>query len=123
VEGRPYNGIWGIGCYATEPAAQRRETWRGINLLGEILTEVKEEMMLDDTLKLSGSTGNLESSHISPLGRSLDPETDFGELQRKCPETNIFIDYLEKRILPVDKKWRRRIEHERKDYFMESGKL
>jgi len=36
VEASPFDWIGGIGCYATEPAAQRRETWQGLNLFGEI---------------------------------------------------------------------------------------
>jgi len=106
-------------------------------LLGEILTEVREELMSDEDLKSYGNEVNMEGdvlgssqtgrnvdcSHVFTVGLSLNPETDFGELQRKFPESNIFIEYLEKGILPVDRKWRRRIEHEGKDYFMESGKL
>jgi len=65
-------------CYATEPAAQRKETWRRTNLLGEILTEVKEELMSDNMIRPSGSTEKEESSHILSVGLSLDPETYFG---------------------------------------------
>jgi len=31
-EASPHDNIWGIACYATELAAQIRETWKGSNL-------------------------------------------------------------------------------------------
>lgn len=44
VEASPRDTIWGIGLSETNPKAQKRETWRGENLLGQILTEVRDEM-------------------------------------------------------------------------------
>jgi len=55
--------VWGIGCYATEPAAQRRETWRGLKLLREILTEIKEELISDELTESEIETGR-EDEHI-----------------------------------------------------------
>jgi ribA/ribD-fused uncharacterized protein len=43
VEASPYDRIWGIGLAATNPLAQDPKTWRGQNLLGKILTELREE--------------------------------------------------------------------------------
>jgi ribA/ribD-fused uncharacterized protein len=45
VEASPFDRIWGIGLGATNPLAQQRSTWRGQNLLGHILTELREELM------------------------------------------------------------------------------
>jgi len=70
-----------------------------------------------------GLEGIEESEHISTIGVSLEPATDFGDLQRRCPETLIIINYLEKGILPVEAKWRRRVEHEASTYFMRDNKL
>jgi len=50
-------------------------------------------------------------------------DTDFGTLQHSCPEACIFIDFLEKRTLPVESKWKRRVENDANDYFMKDGKL
>lgn len=36
--------IWGIGLAATDPRAQDPAQWRGQNLLGKILTELREEI-------------------------------------------------------------------------------
>ena len=45
VEASPYDKIWGIGLGSNDPRAQDRSQWRGTNWLGEIITEVREEMM------------------------------------------------------------------------------
>lgn len=44
VEASPFDRIWGIGLGADNPKAQRRATWRGQNLLGEILTKLRDEL-------------------------------------------------------------------------------
>ena len=45
VEASPYDKIWGIGLSKDNPKAQLRSTWDGKNLLGEILTELRVELM------------------------------------------------------------------------------
>jgi ribA/ribD-fused uncharacterized protein len=45
VEASPYDKIWGIGLTKDDPKAQQRSTWEGKNLLGEILTELRIELM------------------------------------------------------------------------------
>ena len=44
VEAAPRDRLWGIGLGASNPKARNRWQWRGRNLLGEILTEVREEL-------------------------------------------------------------------------------
>lgn len=44
VEASPYDRIWGIGLAASDPRAQDPKTWRGQNLLGKILTRLREEL-------------------------------------------------------------------------------
>jgi len=44
VEASPYDTIWGIGLAETDPRAQDRATWRGQNLLGRILTQLRDEL-------------------------------------------------------------------------------
>ena len=44
VEASPNDAIWGIGLGASNPAAQRVATWRGLNLLGFALAEVRERL-------------------------------------------------------------------------------
>ena len=44
VEASPFDRIWGIGLAATSPLALDPKTWRGQNLLGKILTELRDEL-------------------------------------------------------------------------------
>lgn len=57
VEASPYDTIWGIGLEADDPLAQQRSTWKGTNLLGQALTEVREELLhnITPTLKTSST--------------------------------------------------------------------
>jgi ribA/ribD-fused uncharacterized protein len=45
VEASPHDRLWGIGLSAEDNLAQNRETWRGMNLLGQALTEVRDEII------------------------------------------------------------------------------
>ncbi|HEY1549957.1 MAG TPA: NADAR family protein [Kofleriaceae bacterium] len=44
VEASPYDRIWGIGLAATDPRAHDPATWRGKNLLGKILTALRDDL-------------------------------------------------------------------------------
>lgn len=46
VEASPFDTIWGIGLHQNDPLALDRSKWRGTNLLGEILTVLREEIKL-----------------------------------------------------------------------------
>ena len=48
VEASPYDEIWGIGLDAKDPQAVDRAQWRGWNLLGEILTNVREQIIQEE---------------------------------------------------------------------------
>ena len=45
VEASPLDHKWGIGLEATDPRAMNRKLWKGENLLGQVLTEVRDELM------------------------------------------------------------------------------
>jgi ribA/ribD-fused uncharacterized protein len=44
VEANPRDWIWGVGLSATDPGVLDTEQWRGTNLLGRILTRVRQEI-------------------------------------------------------------------------------
>ena len=47
VEASPRDRTWGIGLGSSNPKATDRRMWRGSNWLGEILTQVREELKED----------------------------------------------------------------------------
>ena len=44
VEASPQDRVWGIGLAAADPRAADPATWRGLNLLGEALMEVRSRL-------------------------------------------------------------------------------
>ncbi len=45
VEASPMDTIWGIGLASSNPRATDRSKWRGLNLLGRILTRLRDELI------------------------------------------------------------------------------
>lgn len=46
VEANPRDGRWGIGLSAEDPACNDPSKWKGQNLLGQVLTEVRENLLM-----------------------------------------------------------------------------
>lgn len=44
VEASPYDRIWGIGRGLKDPLALDPKTWNGLNLLGFVLTKLREDL-------------------------------------------------------------------------------
>jgi len=76
--------------------------------------------MFDENEETMEETKISEPSHVLSVGLSMDPITDFVLLQQNCPEVSIIINYLEKGILPTDRKWKQRVEHDAKLSMMKS---
>ena len=47
VEASPYDRIWGVGMREADRRITNRENWQGRNWLGEVLTNVREFLMVD----------------------------------------------------------------------------
>jgi len=45
VEASPYDSIWGVGLAEDNPKIMNKENWRGENLLGYILTKLREDLI------------------------------------------------------------------------------
>jgi ribA/ribD-fused uncharacterized protein len=48
VEASPMDRIWGIGMASSNPAAVDRTKWKGQNLLGRILTRLRDDLVAAD---------------------------------------------------------------------------
>lgn len=45
VEASPYDKIWGIGMAEEHPSINDESKWNGLNLLGKVLTELRNELL------------------------------------------------------------------------------
>ena len=45
VEASPTDRIWGVGLSAEDPRIQNPSQWRGQNLLGKVLTRLREDLL------------------------------------------------------------------------------
>jgi len=94
----PFRGDWGTGYFVDEPNCHNRPQWNGMNKLGEILTNLREEI-----LYISNHT-KPEIPKINVITTGFGPETVTETLQRACPELGHYFRYLEEKIRPVDAK-------------------
>ena len=46
VETNPDDSIWGIGLSDNDERIHDKSQWKGLNLLGKILTQVRDDLLL-----------------------------------------------------------------------------
>lgn len=78
VECCPEDSLWGIGMGADEPGVEDKATWRGKNWLGDILTKVRNNLLLskdgwDNLLEDKEFLSNICLSYRHDFGL-LEPE-------------------------------------------------
>lgn len=44
AEASPFDKVWGIGLRESDPRSRDMSKWEGLNILGEVLTEVRENL-------------------------------------------------------------------------------
>jgi len=57
AEASPSDVIWGIGLSPDNPLAQDPQNWKGENLLGRVLEQVREELLQEQQIELQQSSG------------------------------------------------------------------
>ena len=55
VEASPYDTVWGIGLNAEDAANTPESEWRGYNWLGQVLTQLREDLLEDIAAQVLGS--------------------------------------------------------------------
>jgi ribA/ribD-fused uncharacterized protein len=45
VESSPVDTIWGVGLHKTDPLILEQKNWKGLNLLGNILTRLRNDLL------------------------------------------------------------------------------
>ncbi|XP_052712038.1 uncharacterized protein LOC128186285 [Crassostrea angulata] len=73
VEARKDSETWGIGLDKTDPRAWKKQTWQGKNLLGKILTEVRDSLRNDiENVNPNGNLSDINSFEM--IGMNLEPD-------------------------------------------------
>ncbi|XP_046578064.1 N-glycosidase YbiA-like isoform X4 [Haliotis rubra] len=72
VEASPYDATWGIALHKNDPRAWDERTWQGQNLLGQIITKVRDNLMRQDGVLVGEEGGSMEKTDYSSTGDSSD---------------------------------------------------
>lgn len=71
VEASPFDPIWGIGLSADDSRARQRSTWLGENLLGQVLTMVRNDIIAEEPdlnrLAIGGQVLSINLSNMVDL--------------------------------------------------------
>jgi len=86
VEASPKDAIWGIALSEDDPRAQDRATWQGRNWLGEVLTEVRNDIMMEDIV--SGGVPDDKPSDTNEVDQKLIEELE-QKVKDLCSEADL----------------------------------
>lgn len=53
VEGSPFDKVWGVGMDWRNPDIDNEENWKGENLLGKVLTEIRDKFLEENEQKIN----------------------------------------------------------------------
>lgn len=67
VEASPNNTLWGIGLDIDDPDCEEKSKWRGRNLSGDILTSLREDLIIQSTNFGYDYLCGTFSDHIKPI--------------------------------------------------------
>ncbi|XP_071139879.1 N-glycosidase YbiA-like [Mytilus edulis] len=63
AESSPTDLKWGTGYAITDPNAYHQKMWRGQNLLGQALMEVREDLMMKDRVSIRSTSTSFITYH------------------------------------------------------------
>ncbi|KAJ3408489.1 hypothetical protein HDV05_004966 [Chytridiales sp. JEL 0842] len=52
VEASKSDKVWGVGLHEDDPKIEDRANWKGLNILGKILMRVREELRVEEEVRL-----------------------------------------------------------------------
>lgn len=85
VEASPYDATWGVGLAADDPNIHDPRRWRGRNLLGVILTELREFLKAERDERGSCNSEIATLGRIQGAKREGEPEEDYRSRLRPRP--------------------------------------
>jgi len=113
----PFQADWCTGYFAIDTDCHDRHKWTSMNTLGEILTNLCQEIIHVSNIQIKNVT------QVNEKGADFEPEIGLGTLQKACPEIGYYFKYIEEKIQPNDAKWDRRVLNDYRDYYKPDGVL
>ena len=95
AECSPYDEKWGIGIDISDPARLDTKMWKGRNLLGGILMEVREELKQELILSSDGKLKYVEAKFLDPVEEWNRTAGELKRIPQFCNAIHAYSDTLE----------------------------